>query len=299
LLPALFALVVVANVIMAAAHDWGPTAWASLAAIFYFGNWISIADGHLSLTAGSLGPWLGHTWSLAIEEQFYLLWPMLLILFLRWGRQRPLVLFACAGVAASVIERLLLWPGPASPQSIHSATDASLQRIYHGTDTRMDALLLGSLLALGAFRWARRGFGRCAFAGALMLGTGTVLTGQEAHFVAAPTLAAVGGLVMLASLDQKPDQLLGRVLAVPPLRFTGRISYGLYIWHVPFKTLFMPHMAGDPLWMRGIVLFGFAYGAALLSHRYVEQPFLRLKRRVPTPSSLHREDEFPAVTVAA
>ncbi len=250
LLPALVVLFGVGVIYESARGDGSQTLRFGIVALLYFGNWVSASGTWL-------GPWFGHTWSLAIEEQFYVIWPAVLILFRR--RLGVLMVLAVTGAGLSMLERLLLWHGP-----------GSYNRVYHGTDTRADAILLGSALAL----WAARGHrlpGRWALvAGAVLLAAATPFTGTTLGvFVLAPTLAALGGALLLAYLA--PGER-GRFLRFRPLVYTGRISYGMYLWQVPLVWLLMPRIGA-----LGVIVL--TYVLATASFYVVERPCQRLARR--------------------
>ena len=156
LLPALFCLVAVIGLYYAAAGSSKAIPGLKgdgLSALIYYSNWHQIAAGSSYFaTTGPVSP-LEHTWSLAIEEQFYLVWPILLggVLWLasrgvaRPGGRRPLVVLlgvTVAGVVASAIDTALLFDG-----------GRNLDRVYYGTDTRAASLLIGASLAIGMAIW--------------------------------------------------------------------------------------------------------------------------------------------------
>src|SRR5262249_54858323 len=97
-------------------------------------------------------------------------------------------------------------------------------------------------------------------------------------FVVGPILAATGGVLLIAFIVTGGN---GRVLCWWPLRQTGRISYGLYLWNVPIVGALLPHLRGVPLIVRASVLFTLTYGFALVSYRWVELPYLRKKPTRP------------------
>lgn len=240
LLPALAALIAVGTAYQLVAV--GPGFLPSvLIPLFYVGNFVRQA-GH------DFWPF-GHTWSLAIEEQFYLVWPLALIVL---RSRRALLIVAVTGAALSAAANVLLWHGP-----------GSADRVYYGTDTRADALMLGCVLALAGVR-----FGRPALLAAIAcLVPATVATAPHTEFVVAPLLAAAGAALLIASAP--------RALGWAPLRLTGRISYGLYLWNVPIAGVLEHRLTGVPL---AVAMIAATYGLAAISYRWIESPFLRRKR---------------------
>lgn len=242
-----------------------------LPAIFYFSNWWYVFH-HVSYFA-QYGPpsALGHLWSLAIEEQFYLLWPLILLGALRWVRDRRVLIGSILVLAAaSAAEMALLFVPYTDPT-----------RVYDGTDTRAFELLIGAALA---FAWPRgREFGPItprmrtvleAMGGAALAGIIALylLTGQYDTFVYR------GGMVLLSLFSAvliavcvHPAARVGHVLGVAPLRWVGERSYGMYLWSLPIIVLTTPQGAHgsflrDALQVAGIV------AASALSWHFVEQP---------------------------
>jgi peptidoglycan/LPS O-acetylase OafA/YrhL len=250
-----------------------------LGATTFSSNWLSIAAGrsYFDETTPEL---LRNLWSLAVEEQFYLLWPLvvLLLLFVRW-RWLRVTIIAVAAVASAAAMAVLFVPG----------TDAT--RVYYGTDTHSFGLALGAVLALASDRWSRQSadwrrtpkvmlpivglFAVAALiAASFLLGADDALTyqGGLAVVAALSTLAILGGIV--------PGSYLGRGLDLQPLRWIGERSYGLYLWHWPVFVLVvgvvpeMPRVGGGG-WMLGGIAAAITVVAAALSYRFVEQPIRR------------------------
>jgi peptidoglycan/LPS O-acetylase OafA/YrhL len=242
LLPALFLLVAVCWILGVAAGVHQPV----LPTLFYYANWTHGNDSGLLL----------HTWSLSIEEQYYLVWPLLLIVALRW-RRGPLLL-ACLGAGASLLARL----AHDDPWSL-----------YRSTDTEAWGLLLGSALAI----LAHRGLPELrlpSWALALLVGPLFALAlapGATFGYVWVSALAPIVAVVLVWSATCQ------RAFAWAPLRYLGRRSYGLYLWHVPVILV----LSNGPLTP---VTMTFALGLSLalaeLSWRCVESPFLRSREQV-------------------
>ena len=231
-----------------------------LAALFYVANWRMVLRGgdYFADTAGP-SP-LEHTWSLGVEEQFYLLCPLLLGAVLLVSRRplRTLGALVLSGVAASCSPWRLLYD-PSDPG-----------RSYYGTDTRASSLLVGVTLAVAltsrpqSFAAAgRRGqpaarsgsvSGAVAVVGAVFLGwSWTHAAGTDRWlYHGGLLLAALAVAAVLADLAVAPDGLAARILTVPPLPALGLISYGVYLWHWPVFLAVDGQptgLIGTPLWL--------------------------------------------------
>jgi peptidoglycan/LPS O-acetylase OafA/YrhL len=237
----------------------------TLATVLYVANWHFIADHtNYFLTAERASPLL-HTWSLAIEEQFYLVWPIVVLAVLagrrprdqRAGgdpaadpRRRLRVLFAVSVIGALASA---LWMAALA----HSGADTT--SAYYGSDTRAQAILVGAALAIGGALWgpARGGWARAALWGAGGVGaTGTallwVLVPQDSLWVfrGGFLVAALCTAGVIACVSDQSSGALARVLAWGPLRYVGQISYGMYLWYWPLVLVLSPtrtHMQGVAL----------------------------------------------------
>jgi peptidoglycan/LPS O-acetylase OafA/YrhL len=297
LLPALFCLVFVIGVYYAV--EGSSEALPGLrddgiSTLLYFGNWHQIAVGSSYFAAtGPVSP-LQHTWSLAIEEQFYVLWPLLVLAVLAFVLRRSrsphrslrvLLAISVIGALASAIEVALLFD--------HGR---GLDRVYYGTDTRAFGLLVGASLAIGLSiarrRPAKSGAGRPG-AGERVLGLGSVVVlgavlaamhfarGSDGWlypygFVGLDAAAAL----LIAAAVLRPAWPPARLLAVEPLRRLGTISYGVYLWHFP---LFL-WLDSDSTGLGGTALLALrvavTLGVSILSYIAIEQPVRRRRRPV-------------------
>ncbi len=200
------------------------------AAFVYIANWYFIRQATDYFAANVNHNPVLHFWSLAVEEQFYLVWPMVLAgLFLltrRLGRWRWWVLrgVLVACVLASSIEAL------------HVA-GTNLDRAYYGTDTRAYQLLLGAVLALtpqllrlgSRSERIAKGVSTLAFAAVLLLATSLFDVGPITRGV----LVAGAVLVLLVSVENAHGGIVKRLLSSSVFTYLGRISYGVYLWHWP------------------------------------------------------------------
>lgn len=201
-----------------------------------------------------------HFWSLSVEEQFYLVWPALIVLLTwRGGSSRRVIVALLLGVLASFA--LSMW-----------LTDASPARAFYLLPTRVWQLGAGGLLALfGAVGTSRRA-GALAWVGlgAVAL-AGVALTSEMPY----PGLAAVlptAGAVALLYGGAAPSGPI-RILAAAPLRLLGKISYSLYLWHWPLLVLPIISLERALSGVETVVAVAAAIGVSWLSWRFVEQPF--------------------------
>ncbi len=291
LLPCLLLIVVAVTAYvryLAASGTYPGYRMDALSALFFFSNWHQIVDATNYFDAtGAVSPLL-HTWSLAIEEQFYVVWPLLvlgIVVLARGVRRAAPILLACCitGVVASATEMALLYQ-----------RDSPNTRIYFGTDTHAQGLLMGAALAsaLAMIQW-RRGadsfvpvvVGRTLGRTVTVLGFGGLvcLTVLSAQLKDSSALTYRGGFalvslatiaVILAAVGLRSGPF-ARVLSIPPLAWLGEISYGLYLWHFPLLVFLSPMRTGSS----GATLFCERLGATILaatiSYYAVERPIMR------------------------
>jgi peptidoglycan/LPS O-acetylase OafA/YrhL len=267
LLPALVVVVLGTLVLSAifARQDLAHTRSDVLGSIFYYANWHEIVANRSYFNVAGNPSLLQHTWSLAVEEQFYIVWPLVLVPCLVLLGRKRLPMIVIAGVAASAA---LMW-------ILYNPDDPS--RVYFGTDTRAFLLLMGILLAL-VWPWIQR-LDR-ALPALELLGVaalvGTILLFRNMHDFD-PTLYRGGDLaaafcfVVLIGAVAHPRTGIGEAFGVAPLRWVGERSYGIYLWHWPIIVLFAGVNTRPSL---GIVTAEavIVLAAATLSFRYVEQP---------------------------
>ncbi|WP_437326590.1 DUF459 domain-containing protein [Sorangium sp. So ce381] len=269
LLPALLALVPV--VVLHGRLFGPPSALAGLradvlATLGYVANWRAIYAHRSYWEIFTSRSPLEHTWSLAIEEQFYVVWPLVIVLVLsRWARRGVLVL-TLALAALSAIAMLVLF----APEST--------TRVYMGTDTRASGILLGAALATVLTPRAALSAGAVR----LLDGAGvisaiglaiawSVFDGQSwLLYHGGFWLTELGALVLIACAVQGSRSLVARALAWRPLAWVGTISYGVYLWHWPVHVF----VSSDRLHGPALTALRFAitFAVALVSYRFLERP---------------------------
>jgi peptidoglycan/LPS O-acetylase OafA/YrhL len=270
LLPAMVVVVLSALVLASifARDDLAKTRGDAVSSLFYYTNWHLIVANHSYFNLTGRPSLLNHLWSLAVEEQFYVIWPLLLVPGLVLLGRKRLPFLVIAGIAGSAILMWLLYNPHGDPS-----------RVYYGTDTRAFLLLTGILLALvwPAFERLRRAVPLLELLGIAALVTTVLLFRQMSDFN--PTLYRGGDLaaafcfaVLIAAVAH-PLTGIGQALGVAPLRWIGERSYGIYLWHWPVVALMRPGV--DISWTGpGVIVAQAAIvlAAATLSYRYVEQP---------------------------
>jgi peptidoglycan/LPS O-acetylase OafA/YrhL len=241
------------------------------AGLLYVSNWWFIFH-HVSYFArfGPPSPF-GHLWSLAIEEQFYLIWPLVVLAGFRWVHTRRTRIVITLGLAAaSALEMAVLYSPGSDPT-----------RVYDGTDTRAFALLIGAALALVLPR--TRSFAPVTANARRLLNTvgGAALLGILIMFWQTnqyETFLYTGGMVLLSLLTAlvigitiHPGSQLRTLRGWEPLRWVGERSYAIYLWHYPIIILTTP-VGASPSVVRGLLQTLATLGIAALSWRYIEQP---------------------------
>ncbi|SES43663.1 Peptidoglycan/LPS O-acetylase OafA/YrhL, contains acyltransferase and SGNH-hydrolase domains [Pedococcus cremeus] len=231
----------------------GDSLWPVVASFAYVANFAAISGLPMHL--------LQHMWSLSMEEQFYLLWPMLMAVLLPRGRRR-LLLVLCLGLILCVGLRAWL-----------TLSGAPSSRVMFGPDTRADALIIGAMLAFFLPHLTDWPLGRIASYAACVLALSLPLGPQGSWTLLPVALASAGvvGWAATVSASRRPSRA-ATALARGPIAALGRISYGVYLWHFPIAIILaarVPHVLG------AILTLCLSTALAAASWRYVEVPILR------------------------
>ena len=277
LLPALYLLLAVVSVAALLVYQdaAGRMGGDVLAALAYVYNWWQIFLDESYFAQAGRPPLLQHLWSLAVEEQFYLLFPPIFALGLvKFGHLKMRWAVLVVALASAVWMAVLYEP----------FVDTS--RVYYGTDTRLSGLLLGSFLAMVWTPWRSR-TPAARSAGPVLDGLGVAGLVVIAWFMtrvnAFDPFIYRGGFLLLdvvcitvIAVLVHPAARLSRVMSWAPLVWVGLRSYSLYLWHWPIFMVTRPELdvplSGFPLFVFRMVL---TFGAAEMSYRYVETPLRR------------------------
>lgn len=250
-------------------------------------HWAYLSNVLAALRGWQAVPHLGHFWSLAIEEQFYLLWPPAVLLLSR----RRLIGLSAAMMAGSLVARAALLLADASPIAVYSLTF-----------TRWDGLLVGALIAVVGrgeagmrplLRWSGPALWMAVPALAAMVWSEPYRShyGVAMQLVGYPLLALCFGALLVRVVAAPPGSPLQRALGGRVLGFFGRYSYGIYLLHVPLQGVLLSRGVSPrllpPLWgsaLPGQLLYwavasGTTVSVALLAWHFWERPFLSLKGR--------------------
>ena len=280
LLPALFLMLLI---VIAWVTIFGPAQpdqfrKSVVSAIFYVNNWQQIAANVSYFARFAPEQPLNHLWSLSVEEQFYILWPFILLVGLKLVHERQgdglrpkLALWTLGLAIVSSIEMAVLY---------HPSLDPS--RVYYGTDTRAAGLLFGAALAMV---WPSRRLGRniapqavrnldlLGCLGLLIIAIMVWRTGEFSQFLyrGGFVLLSLATVMVLMPLAH-PACRLGNYVGCKPLRWIGVRSYGIYLWQTPIIVLTSPQGPHGQSLVRDVLQTAAIFVVAALSWKFVEEP---------------------------
>ena len=283
LLPAL-ALVLVAVLLataIASPEDMVGRTWQALYAAFYVANWADIAVSNDYFAATGTQSPFDHLWSLSVEEQFYLAWPLMVWGLLLWGRGRRSWV-GVGSVALAAVSFVLL--------AVLASPGFDNTRAYVGTDTRAGGLLLGAALAAwwhgGIYVKSDSSGSRRApwwldaAAGVGLVGVLLAMATMPDHTMDLYRWGLLGltlGTLALVAGAAHPASITARVLGLLPLRWIGERSYGIYLWHLPVMV-FLPHatfieLTGiAPGWIWALTVVALTLTLSAVSWAWLENP---------------------------
>ncbi|MGP0032606.1 MAG: acyltransferase family protein [Acidimicrobiales bacterium] len=259
----------------------------ALSTLLYVSNWHFLLSGTNYFAQTGLPSPLLHTWSLAVEEQFYFVWPLVILGLLRLTRSlRVLLAVSVAAAVTSAVLMYLLY------------TPASTNLVYFSTDTRSQCIFIGAALSLGLLLFARRahasgaapgamwrpggGRGRSACAVIGVVGAAVTLaiwvwtdSVSSFPFTGGIFVVGLGTAGVILSVVGAPTSPVPRFLSLAPLRYIGQISYGLYIWHWPLFIWVDEARTGLSGYALFAVRLAVTFAVAVASYHLVERPIRR------------------------
>ena len=249
----------------------------SAAALFYFEDY-RVAFGH--------EPFLGYfaqTWSLSVEAQFYVIWSILMVVAVGFGRRRLAYLFAAIGIALSVGDRLWL------VYRTHVWTDAAFSRAYNAFDSRADALFVGCILGLlasdGFLHAWKRWLVPALPVAAIVSTTLLVWILFEAPLFSRNVIlwwipfATIATTIILTYFVLCPGSIGSRIVGCGFLVYVGNLSYAIYIVHFPVYLIFLPGYDRMAFWPTMAVRLAVTFGIAMISWHLIERPLARWRQR--------------------
>ena len=246
------------------------------------GPWTQADLVNWHLLAESAGYWdqhaaprvFEHLWSIAVEEQFYVVWPVLVLLVAGWGRRvgRPVeraVAAAAAVISLISLVLMIVLVDPGDPT-----------RVYTGTDTRAFSVLLGAIVTTRPVRaMLARAVGRHGGAAAGVLAGGIAVawcvvdgTGSRWLYTGGLFAHSLATALLIGLCAQAPQAVVAKGFAWSPLRWVGELSYSLYLWHWPVFVLLSPQRLRVGGWWWTAAVCAVSIGVAVVSKYLVEDP---------------------------
>jgi len=276
LLPAMFLLLAILNLLIPLIRPELITTLRndSIAGIFYYSNWHYIFQHVSYFESFGTTSLLTHFWSLAIEEQFYIVWAIVFFLcFVTFKKQEKVLKWTMIATVLSILVMIILYKPSLDPS-----------RVYYGTDTRLFSLLIGASfalilpshqLSLTSDKKRKWTFEIIGIAGLLVYFIMMVSTNQYQPFIyrGGMVLVSITTALLVLSIALPSSTLLHTALSFQPLKWIGKRSYGIYLWHYPVITLFNSKVnTVEPHYWKALGEFSLILVLASLSYTYVEQP---------------------------
>jgi peptidoglycan/LPS O-acetylase OafA/YrhL len=246
--------------------------------ILYVWNWVLAAGwnvtGDVSYIVEHHQVMYLHLWSLSVEEQFYIIWPFLLLFLLKLPRKQILV-FLGIGIIIPAIARFHYWQG------------GPALWIYFRTDFRFDNLLYGATIAWflnwgmvpqGRNKTLLSWAGMLAFVGLIGLAIPDLINNGKIY-QGLLSLVALFSAILIASAVYCPLAPLKWLLEMKPLRWIGRVSYGLYLWHLPIIVMVSHRNIANPF-IKDFIVIVATFSISAISYYKFELPFLKLKEKI-------------------
>ncbi|MBM9461039.1 acyltransferase [Nocardioides sp. zg-536] len=273
LLPASLTVLVAtlaATRLLAPETRWGATADQAQAAALYYVNWLLASSSVDYLAADDAPSAVQHFWSLSVEEQFYVGWPILVLVLGLLGTVGALRRHSRAVLGAGLV---LVALASFAWSVYYTAADPA--RAYFVTTTRVWELAAGGILAFGVTgaRWrAPRAGSALAVLGLLLIVVAAVRYDEGTAFPGTAAALPVLGAVLVIAGQTAPSSGVGRVLAVRPVQWLGDVSYAVYLWHWPIIVL-LGEVSGRLGVLDSIAVLASTLVLAALTKKYVEDPF--------------------------
>lgn len=210
-----------------------------------------------------------HTWSLAVEEQFYIFFPLLLLLIAKYFSGRYAAWLSVIAAISLVLSIVTMWWDPSAA--------------FYLIPTRAWELLLGSLLAIGLIPDCKHKRARdlLSLSGFLLIAYSVFFYTKETAFPGVAAIPPTFGTALIIYAGINGYSFFGKILSLAPIVFIGRISYSLYLWHWPIFVFTKYYLIHDLAVEQTVVMLGITFLIAVVSWRYVEEPF-RSKRFLET-----------------
>jgi peptidoglycan/LPS O-acetylase OafA/YrhL len=247
----------------------------ALATLAYGANWREVYAHQNYWSIFAAPSPLNHTWSLAIEEQFYVIWPLVFVGLLAWFKRAAPKAVLVTSLSLAAVSSVLMF-------TLYDPANSA--RVYFGTDARAAAILFGAALAAGlavrgpaSSRRARVALESVGLVGAAVLAVAwTRLDGQSSTLYRGGFLLCglAATAVIAAAVHPRPG-LVSRVLSFEPLCLLGLISYGVYLYHWPLDIVLDQQRVGLRGWPLFLVQTAVTLAVAVVSYRYIEQPVRR------------------------